>query len=173
VRGGEFFREADGTAQLPAQLAAQVGSLGTQAGAEHLHEGKTRLLNKPTQPDQVARQPLLDTLRCQVQARHDVDGSVQGEFPGTDALKGIHDPGQHAPVPESGMAVAPPGRVQPGDEFQLLLPVEQRDRAHLFQVNAQAVAGLALVCRRTGFRLDCQTFSHGAKGPGEDLVVLR
>ena len=113
---------------------------------------------------QVVRQPGQDLVAAESQARHHVDGRVDGELPGLDALHGLDDALQGEPAGQGGAAVAGAGTFQLAGQPQLLFAVEQRDGAHLTQVQAQGVVR-AVVLIRLGF------FGRSAGSLRADLVV--
>jgi hypothetical protein len=87
------------------------------------------------------RHPLQDAFAAESERGDDIDGRIEGQLAGPDALEGVHDGGEGTPVHHGGVAIAAALPFQPFRQGQLLIPAEERDGPHLPQIQAQGVVG--------------------------------
>ena len=69
----------------------------------------------------------------------DVDGRVEGQLPGQDALERLDHAVERPPARQGGVAIAAAAHLQLLGQGQFLVAVQQRDGAHLAQVQAQRI----------------------------------
>ena len=88
---------------------------------------------------QVFGQPAADHVGGQTEAGHHVNGAVKGLLASSYPLEGLDDVADNPPIVQNGPAVAAAGTLQLLRQHFLLLGLEQRNGAHLLEIQGQGV----------------------------------
>ena len=91
------------------------------------------------QSTQIVRQPGKDFLPASANAGDHVDDWIECQLTRPNALKRGYDPAEHFPTAQGRVPESGPGAVQALSQGQLLLPVQEGNRSHLPQIEAQGV----------------------------------
>ena len=130
----QFARQMDRLTHPPVKLATQAGAHAHSAGPQQHARIGLRGFKNMAQRSQVARNARQDALPAQTQAGDHINRRIQRQLSGFDSFESFRHSTQHIPIRQGGMPIARASCLQPLSQLQLLLPVEEWNGAHLFQI---------------------------------------
>ncbi len=137
---GQLLDERDGLAAADTQGAAELALVAlVGARIEDAGEVFLILLHQVFERLQIVRHALKDLVLFQVLRQRHLDGAIEGQFAGVNALEGIDDLAQRSVAFEDFAAEALAGDFDLLGQGDFLLALEQGDLAHLRQVHAHRI----------------------------------